>query len=89
MALFALLYLLLYLTLGLTLWAPISAIRRPDDRYPGSMSKRVWVTGLLVAISAQAVATLVWAFPFPTGFIAAWCYLILVVRPGRRRTQAT
>ena len=83
--LIALAYGLGYVTLGLMVWASISAIRRPADRYPNRMRKSVWVVVLVVTVAAQAVLTLVWAFPFPSGFVAAWCYLIFVALPARRR----
>jgi hypothetical protein len=84
MVFIALLLLLGYLTVGLTLWAPISAIHRPARRYPNGKGKEVWVAVLLAAVVAQAVTTLIWAFPFPAGSVAAWSYVLLVVRPARR-----
>ena len=81
----ALIYLLLFAVLALTIWAPISAIRRPESRYPTKMSKVSWVTLLILAIAAQAVITLVWAFSFPSGSVAAVSYLLFVAIPGRRR----
>ena len=79
-----LIYLFIYAVLALTIWAPINAIRRPESRYPGKMSKASWVTLLILTLSAQALTTLVWAFPFLSGFVTVFFYLFLVVLPGRR-----
>ena len=82
MTLLALLYLVSILAFAFTLWAPISAIRRPRDRYSRG-SKALWVWGLLLGLIAQGVAIIAFDFPLPLGFVLACLYALLVVRNPR------
>jgi heme A synthase len=78
----ALVYLLAYLAFAFTLWAPISAIRRPRDRYRKG-SKALWVWLLLVGLILQGAAIVAFDFPLPLGFVLACLYALLVVRNPR------